>query len=99
MVENYAFGMGLLAGLILGALAIGLWLSTRLRTRFQIQLFNAAERAQRAETLAEELRRCLDADHETLDRVRRELTETCRARAIAETQAAETVKHVEEQKA
>ena len=78
MVENYAFAMGLLAGLILGGFAVGVWLSTRLRNGFQIQLVNAVERAQRAETLAEELRRCRDADQDALDRVRRELAETCR---------------------
>ena len=99
MVENYAFAMGLLAGLILGGFAVGVWVSTRLRNGFQIQLVNAVERAQRAETLAEELRRCRDADQDALDRVRRELAETCRARAVAETQVAETVKHVEEQTA
>lgn len=99
MVESMALGFGLLAGLILGALAAGLWLSTRLRSQFHVQLFGAAERAQRAEALAEELRRQEEADHLELDRLRRELTDISRARAVAETQAAETAKHVEEQKA
>jgi DNA recombination protein RmuC len=94
-----ALGFGLLAGLILGALAAGLWLSTRLRSQFHVQLFGAAERAQRAEALAEELRRQEEADHLELDRLRRELTDISRARAVAETQAAEAAKHVEEQKA
>ena len=99
MVESMALGFGLLAGLILGALAAGLWLSTRLRSQFHVQLFGAAERAQRAEALAEELRRQEEADHLELDRLRRELTDISRARAVAETQAAEAAKHVEEQKA
>jgi len=99
MVESMALGFGLLAGLILGALAAGLWLSTRLRSQFHVQLFRAAERAQRAEALAEELRRQEEADHLELDRLRRELTDISRARAVAETQAAEAAKHVEEQKA
>ncbi|HEU5201404.1 MAG TPA: DNA recombination protein RmuC [Nitrospira sp.] len=94
-----ALGFGLLAGLILGALAAGLWLTTRLRSQFHVQLFGAAERAQRAEALAEELRRQEEADHLELDRLRRELTDISRARAVAETQAAEAAKHVEEQKA
>lgn len=98
MVESTAFSFGLLAGAVLGALVVGLWLSVRLRSQFQDQLFNAAERAQRAETLAEELRRNIDDNRTELDRARHELTEMSRARAIAETQAVETAKRAEEQK-
>ena len=99
MVESTAFGVGLLAGLVFGALTVGFWVSTRLRSQCHTQLFGAAERAQRAETLAEELRRQETADHTELDRLRRELTDSSRARAVAETQAAEAAKHAEEQKA
>ena len=96
MVESPAFILGLFAGLVLVALAIGLWWSTRLRSQFEAQVLGAAERAQRAETLADELRRSLVADRAELDRLRSDLAEAMRARAVAETQAAETVKHVEE---
>jgi DNA recombination protein RmuC len=99
MVESMAFGFGLLAGLVLGSFIAGLWLSTRLRSQFHVQLLGAAERTQRAETLAEELRRQAEADRTELDRLRRELTELFRARAVAETQAAEAAKRAEEQKA
>lgn len=99
MIESPAFSVGLIAGVILGALAVGFWLSTRLRSRFHAQLFSAAERAQRAETLADELRRHGEADRAQLDRLRHELSEVARARAVAETQASETAKHAEEQKA
>ena len=99
MIESTAFGLGLIAGVALGALAVGVWLSTRLRTQFHVQISGARERAQRAETLAEELRRHGEADRADLDRVRCELAEMSRARAIAETQAVETAKHAEEQKA
>ena len=99
MVESTAFGVGLLGGLMLGALAVGFWLSTRLRSQFHAQLFGAAERAQRAETLAEELRRQEEVDHMEIDRLRRELADISRALAVAETQAAEAAKRVEEQKA
>src|SRR4026208_806545 len=98
MVESPACIRGLVAGLVLVALAIGLWWSTRLRSQFEAQVLGAAERAQRAETLADEPRRSLVADRADLDRLRSELAEAMRARAVAETQAAETVKHVEEQK-
>lgn len=99
MIESAAFGWGLIAGVVLGALVAGFWLSARLRTQFHAQLFSAAERAQRAETLAEELRRQGEGDRADLERMRRELSEQARARAIAETQAIETSKHAEEQKA
>jgi DNA recombination protein RmuC len=99
MIESAAFGWGLIAGVVLGALVAGFWLSARLRTQFHAQLFTAAERAQRAETLAEELRRQGEGDRADLERMRREVSEQARARAVAETQAIETTKHAEEQKA
>jgi DNA recombination protein RmuC len=99
MIESAAFGWGLIAGVVLGAFVAGFWLSARLRTQFQAQLFSTAERAQRAETLAEELRRQGESDRTDLERMRREVSEQARARAIAETQAIETSKHAEEQKA
>jgi DNA recombination protein RmuC len=99
MIESAAFGWGLIAGVLLGALVAGFWLSARLRTQFHAQFFTAAERAQRAETLAEELRRQGEGDRADLERMRRELSEQARARAVAETQAVETSKHAEEQKA
>ena len=49
MVESPAFILGLFAGLVLLALAIGLWWSTRLRSQFEAQVLGAAERAQRAD--------------------------------------------------
>ena len=70
MVESPAFILGLFAGLVLVALAIGLWWSTRRRSQFEAQVLGAAERAQRAETLADELRRSLVADRAELDRLR-----------------------------
>ncbi|WP_455370396.1 DNA recombination protein RmuC [Petrachloros mirabilis] len=99
MIEGTALGIGILTGLALGAFAAGFWFSTRLRAQFHDQLFTAAERAQRAETLADELRRHSEAYQEELARVRKELADVSRARAVAETQAAETAKNVEEQKA
>jgi DNA recombination protein RmuC len=99
MVESTAFGLGLLAGILLGSLAAALWISARLRRSFQLELVSVVERAQRAETLAEELRRAERAGHAELDRLRCELTDASRARAVAETQSVEAAKRVEEQKA
>ena len=98
MVESTASIVGLLISFVLGALAAGFWWSARLRAQFQLQVVAAVERAQHAETLAEELRRSAVTDRAELDRLRGDLAEAMRARAVAETQAAETVKHVEEQK-
>ncbi len=98
MIESTALIFGLLGGLALGVLAAGLWWPGRLRARFEAQIVGATERAHRAESLADELRHCAVEDREELDRLRSDLAEATRLRAVAETQAAETVKHVEEQK-
>ncbi len=99
MIEPTAFSFGLLIGVIVGAVVAGLWVALRLRAQAQVQLFAAAERSQRAETLAEELRSHFEADRRELDRLRQEQAELARASAVAETRAAETTKHAEEQRA
>ena len=98
MVEYPAVLSGLAAGVILGALVVGVWLSSRFRTQLHGHLFTAGERAQRAETLVEELRRQAEGDRAEIDLLRQEFAEAGRARAVAETQATETAKHAEEQK-
>lgn len=76
----------------------GLSVAARLRGRLQGQLLNLTERAQRAETLADELRRQVESDRTELGQVRQELSDSLQARAVAETLVAETARHVEEQK-
>jgi DNA recombination protein RmuC len=98
MVESTAFVWALSGGLLVGAAAAALWCTARLRSRFQTHLDEATARAHRAETLAEELRRGAAENGITLERLRGDLAEAVRGRVIAETQAAETVKHVEEQR-
>ena len=98
MIESTGLVWELAGGVLLGALAAALWWSARLKKRFQTQIDEAVERAHRAETVAEELRRVEAQDRAALERLRVDLAEAARARAVAETQAAETVKHVEEQK-
>ena len=98
MIESSAFNLSLLFGILLGAIVVGYSVAYRLRTKFHIQLAMAGERAQRAETLAGELRRQADADRGELERFRQEAVEMSRACAVAETQARETAKHAEEQK-
>lgn len=98
MVDSTALAIGLLVGGGLGALIAGLSVAARLRGHLQGQLLNLTERAQRAETLADELRRQVESDRTELGQVRQELSDSLQARAVAETLVAETARHVEEQK-
>lgn len=99
MIENTAFIAGVLVGLVLGALVAGMWVAGRLRAKVQAEFSSTAERAQRAEALVGELRNHMGSDRAELDRIRLELADMTRARAVAETQAVETAKHADEQKA
>ncbi|HXX76397.1 MAG TPA: DNA recombination protein RmuC [Nitrospiraceae bacterium] len=98
MVDSTVLTIGLLAGGALGALIAGFSVTARLRGRLQGQLLNLTERAQRAETLADELRRQVETDRTELGQVRQQLSDSLRARAVAETLVAETSRYVEEQK-
>ena len=98
MIDGTVFGAGVLVGGLLGALIVGFWIAARVRANVQAQLLTTGERAQRAESLADELRRqvlqnCLD-----LDRIRQDLSEASQARAVAETRGAEVALHLNEQK-
>jgi DNA recombination protein RmuC len=98
MVDIPSMAIWLLVGAGLGALIAGLSVAARLRGRLQGQLLNLSERSQRAETLADELRRQVESDRAELDQVRQELSDSLQARAVAETLVAEATRHVEEQK-
>ena len=98
MIDITVFGAGLLAGGVLGALIVGFWVAARVRTNMQAELLTIGERAQRAESLADELRRQADVDRLDLDRIRQDLSEASQARAVAETKATEAVLHFNEQK-
>ena len=67
MIDGTAFGVGVLVGGLLGALIVGFWIAARVRARWQAQLLTTGERAQRAESLAEELRRQSLQDRVDLD--------------------------------
>src|SRR5262245_24440064 len=98
MVDSTTLAIGLLVGAGLGALIVGYSVSARVRGRLQGQILSLSERAQRAETLADELRRQVETDRTELGQVRQDLSASLQARAVAETLAAETTRHVEEQK-
>jgi len=98
MIDGMAFGGGLFVGGLLGALIVGFWIASRMRANVQAQLLATGERAQRAESLEEELRRQVRQDRLDLDRIRQDLAEASQARAVAETRAAEAALHLNEQK-
>lgn len=98
MIDGTAFGAGLMVGGLVGALVVGFWVAFRMRANVQAQLLASGERAQRAESLAEELRRQVLQNSRDLDRIRQDLSEASQARAVAETRAAETALHLNEQK-
>lgn len=98
MIDSTPLVVGLLVGAGLGALVAGFSVAARLRGRFQGHLLNLTERAQRAETLADELRRQTESDRTELSQVRQELSDSLQACAVAEALAAETTRHLEEQK-
>ncbi|MGH7182596.1 MAG: DNA recombination protein RmuC [Nitrospiraceae bacterium] len=93
-----AFGAGFLVGGLIGALVVGFWIASRVRANAQTQLLASGERAQRAESLAEELRRQVLQNSLDLDRLRQDLSEVSRARAVAETRAEEAALHLNEQR-
>jgi DNA recombination protein RmuC len=99
MIDGLAFGLGLLVGGLLGALIVGVWIAARVRANVQAQLQSIGERAQRAESLADELRRQVQHHCADLDRIRQDLSEASQARVMAETKAAEAALHLNEQKA
>ncbi|WHZ27117.1 MAG: DNA recombination protein RmuC [Nitrospira sp.] len=79
-----AFG----AGLFLGGLLTGLWITSRLRSQ-----------AQRAEATVDELRKQLERERDALVSVRQALNETQQARVSAETRMEDMARQVLEQKA
>jgi DNA recombination protein RmuC len=98
MIDDTAFGVGFLLGGLIGALVIGFWIASRMRANAQAQVLASGERAQRAESLAEELRRQVLQNSLDLDRIRQDLSDASQARAVAETRAAETALHLNEQR-
>src|SRR4029079_9179252 len=98
MIDGTVFSAGAFVGRILGALIVGFWIASRIRASLQAQLLATGERAQRAESLADELRRQALQDRADLDRIRQDLSEASQARAVAETRAAEAALHLNEQK-
>lgn len=84
--------VGLVVGLIVGAALAGLWIASLVRSRMQADLIAAAERAQRAEASAEELRNRLEEARRELSGLRDALSGAEQGRVAAETRYEEAVK-------
>ena len=93
-----SLAIGLAVGLALGGLLTGVLVSARLRHQVQSRLIDSAERAQRAEAEAAELRKQSDLERSELMQVRTALASASHAQAVAETRVEETTKHLDEQK-
>ena len=83
---SLCIGFGI--GLFLGALLVGLWITSRLRPH-----------AQRAEATVEELRKQLDLERDALVSLRHELSVVHQARVMAETRMEEAARQLIDQKA
>jgi len=99
MLELPALSLGLGLGLLAGAVVAGFWSASRIRAQVQGRLIEAAERAQRAEVEAAELRKQLTAELADLIQTRDALSAAQQARAVAETRGQETARSLDEQKA
>ncbi|HSN03737.1 MAG TPA: DNA recombination protein RmuC [Nitrospira sp.] len=90
--------LGILVGLILGAMTSGFLVSSRSSRRFQQESVEQIGRAERAESLAAELRRQAEQDRVEGERLRADLALAQQARAAADTRLEEAQKNVAEQK-
>lgn len=80
-----AIGFG--AGLLLGSLFAGLWITSRLRPQ-----------AQRAEAMVDELRRQVDQERDAIASLRHELSDAQQARVTAETRMEDASRQLTDQK-
>ncbi len=99
MQDLTSFWLGLSAGFLVGAVLASVWIAARLRSEMQALVSDSAERAHRAETLTDELRKQTELDRAETARVRSELAQAQQDRAVADTRARETLKQLDEQRA
>ena len=99
MTDITALAAGTAVGGLVGALIAGWWAAARLRRRFHNQVMETAERAQRAEAVAAELRRQAELERVEVAELRHALAESQQARVAAETRREEAMKRVEEHQA
>ena len=98
-LTSTTFIAGGVAGLGIGVLVTGWWVTARTQSRIQAQLLESGERAQRADALAVALQQRLDTQQSEVDQLRQALAESQEGRTKAETRMEVISRSMEDQKA
>lgn len=97
-LTSATFVAGGMAGLGIGALVTGWWVTARTQSRVQAQLLESGERAQRADAQAVALQQRLDSQQSEVGQLRQALAESQEGRTKAETRMEVISRSVEDQK-
>ena len=97
-LTSATFVAGGMAGLGIGALVTGWWVTARTQSRAQAQLFESEERAQRADALAVVLQQRLEQEQSEVGQLRQALAESQEGRTKAETRMEVISRSVDDQK-
>ncbi|MBS0171835.1 MAG: DNA recombination protein RmuC [Nitrospira sp.] len=96
-LTSTTFSAGAVAGLGIGALIAGWWVTVRAQSRTQAEMLESRERAQRADTMAAALQELVDQQQSELGQLRQALTESQTGRTRAETRMELLSRSVEDQ--
>ncbi len=96
-LTSTTFAAGTVAGLGVGALIAGWWVTVRVHSHTQAQLLESRERAQRADTVAATLHERVEQQESELGQLREALTESQAGRTRAETRMEALSRSVEDQ--
>lgn len=97
-LNSATFVVGGVAGLGVGILVTGWWVTARTQSRVHAQLLESGERAQRADALAAALQQRLDDHQAEMGQLRQALTESQEGRTKAETRMEVMTRSLEDQK-
>ncbi len=97
-LTSAAFVAGGVAGIGIGILVTGWWVTTRTYSRVQAQVLESGERAQRADALAVVLQQRLDDQQVEVAQLRQALADSQERRTKAETRLEELSRSVEDQR-
>lgn len=97
-LNSATFVVGGVAGLGVGILVTGWWVTARTQSRVHAQLLESGERAQRADALATALQQRLDDHQAEVGQLRQALTESQEGRTKAETRMEVMTRSLEDQK-
>lgn len=96
-LTSTTFAAGTVAGLGVGALIAGWWVTVRVHSHTQAQLLESRERVQRADTVAATLHERVEQQESELGQLREALTESQAGRTRAETRMEALSRSVEDQ--